>query len=229
MIIFSFVLMSRSRPAMLDRLISSITKTTSSEYEIIVGLDSDDPEIQKYLSLADSIKNCRFDIKDRTSNLHHRINAMLGDISGKYIFVLNDDCLLTNNGWDVAALNILDSFGDIVYGVTKDNSIDRINSSYAAFPIVSSHAARKLGFIMDDTYGNHGADVITYRIYQEAKKVIDLECVKIDHVLHNSVDSLLLREKDKTAIDMIHRTFLSGFNINDLFTLSIKDKAKKIS
>ncbi len=228
MIYFSLVLMSRSRPSLFRSLCRSIENTAFLNYEIIVGLDNDDINLNDYLDIAAHTKNCILDIQDRNSNLHIRMNSMLNKVNGKYIFVLNDDCLLTNYSWDKQACDILDSFGDIVYGRTRDNSIDRVSDTYAAFPIVSTKAAKQLGFIMDNTYGNHGSDVVTYRIYDEANKVVDLHCVTIDHIYHNSVDALRMRQNDRTATEMINRTINDGFNVNNLFTISVTDKAMRI-
>lgn len=228
MIAFSIILMSRSRPKMFKDLCHSIRRTSSLDNEILVGLDKDDPFIDEYINIGNETNNCKIFIEPRNSNLHVRLNSMIDHIGGKYIFVLNDDCLLTTPDWDKIAYNKLDAFGDIVYGRTVDNSIDRVTNTYAAFPIVSTLAAKKLGSIMDDTYGNHGADVITYRIYKQANKVVDLDFIKIDHILHNSIEALNTRQMDKTATDMINRTLSSGFNINNLFTMSVLDKAKKL-
>lgn len=220
--------MSRSRHAMFSSLCESIKNTTSLDYEIIAGLDLDDPDLLRYINISKTINNCHLNIDNRNSNLHVRMNKMLNEVNGKYIFVLNDDCVLTTKNWDEKASLILDNFGDVVYGRTLDNSIDRVDPTYAAFPIVSTIAAKKLGLIMDDTYGNHGADVMTYRIYKEANKVVNLDCVTIDHIFHNSIESLSLRQQDKTATDMIQRTFSKNFNVSDLFSSPVSDRALKL-
>lgn len=220
--------MSRGRPSLFRSFCKSVESTSSLNYEIITGLDKDDTTLNEYIDIANHTKNCILDIQERNSNLHIRMNSMLDKVNGKYIFVLNDDCLLTNYSWDKQACYILDSFGDIVYGRTRDNSIDRISDTYAAFPIVSTKAARKLGFIMDTTYGNHGADVVTYRIYNEASKVVNLDCVTIDHIYHNSIESLTMRYHDSTAVEMINRTVNDGFNINNLFTIPVTEKVMRI-
>lgn len=225
---FSIVLMSRSRPEMMSRLYESIKAKSLLNNEIIIGLDNDDPLLSEYVRLFGDIDIVKLDIRNRDKNLHVRINDMLDLVSGNYIFVLNDDCELYSYGWDLAAIPTLDQKGDIVYGRTYDNSIDRISDEYSAFPIVSKIAAQKLGFIMDDTFGNHGSDVVTYRIYHAANAVVDLPCVLIDHILHNSDEALIRRQHDKTAVDMINRTFENGFNIGHLFQLDITEKANRL-
>jgi len=230
MITFSLVLMSRSRPLLLTSLLSSFIGKSRLENEMLVGLDSDDPYLDDYLLIGGLLPDkVKFDIKDRDSNLHSRINSMVDKISGKYIFVLNDDCLLLTDGWDEYSAGILDNFGDIVYGRTYDNSIDRVNDKYAAFPIMSRKAVDKLGFIMDETLGNHGCDVIMHRIFEHAGAVVDLPNVRIDHVFHNSNDSLLARQKDRTAVEMINRTFSKNFSLDLLFNMDISEKAQRLT
>jgi hypothetical protein len=213
---------------MLESLYDSIKNTCCLDNEIIVGLDEDDPQLDNYISKFSPLPEIRLDIRKRDSNLHNRMNSMIDLINGKYIFILNDDCLFVDKSWDINAYTALSKFGEVVYGKTYDNSIDRISKDYAAFPIVSKVAAKKLGFIMDQTFGNHGADVMTYRIYAYANKVVDLPSVRIDHVFHNSHESLLKRQSDKTAVDMINRTFSQEFNINNLFNMDISEKARRL-
>lgn len=226
MIYFSIVLVSRSRPAMMLDLYRSIKNTSKLDNEILIGLDSDDDYLDDYIEIFSEIENVNLFIKERNSNLHTRINELLPHVKGKYIFVLNDDCKLIDDSWDKDSIELLDGFGDTVYGRTYDNSIDRVDNTYAAFPIVSRIAANKLGFIMDETFGNHGSDVMTYRVYEGANKVVDLPNVRIDHVFHNSMQALDNRKKDKTAVDMINRTFSDDkFSVNSLFSIDISKKS----
>ena len=182
-----------------------------------------------YIEIFSEIENVNLFIKERNSNLHTRINELLPHVKGKYIFVLNDDCKLTHDSWDKDSIELLDGFGDTVYGRTYDNSIDRVDNTYAAFPIVSRIAANKLGFIMDETFGNHGSDVMTYRVYEGANKVVDLPNVRIDHVFHNSMQALDNRKKDKTAVDMINRTFSDNeFSVQKLFNIDMSHVSKRL-
>lgn len=225
---FTAVLVSRSRPKMLYDLYRSILDTAAFDTQMIVGLDIDDPLLPEYFDLFRDVENVTLVVSRRLANLHTRINDLLPLIKSRYILVLNDDCLLRQNDWDKYAVDVLDSFGSIVYGITNDNSIDKVGE-YASFPVVSKTAADTLGFIMDNTFGNHGSDVITYRIYQEAGKVVDLPNLQIDHVLHNSVESLLMRSLDKTAVDMANRTYSDeNFSVSNLFNCDVSSRSGRI-
>lgn len=226
MIDFSIILVSRTRHHKLRSLLESLKDTCECKYEVFVGLDSDDPDLLKYSALLDTgeFPNLTIHVAKRVKNLHVRMNFFIDRIKGKYVFVLNDDCKMTTQGWDRLAKEKLGE--GIVYGRTHDNSIDRVSKEYAAFPIMSLSAVKRLGFIMDDRFGNHGADVVTYRVYQEANKVIDLPEVTIDHTFHNSTEALEDRMRDVTSVEMIQRTMEDkDFSINELFTCSVEKEA----
>lgn len=221
----SIVLVSRGRPQMLEELYQSLVGTCELPFEILVGCDIDDESLNEYFDLFLECNNVKFIVDHRSDNLHTKMNAMLPLVKGEHILVMNDDCLLTNKGWDRLAKEKM-AGPENLYGRTHDNSVDRVRQDYAAFPLIKSFAARKLGFIMDERFGNHGSDVVTYRIYSHCRDVIDLPEVVIDHVFHNSTRSLELRQEDKTAVDMIARTFQdANFSVNELFTCDVTNEA----
>jgi glycosyltransferase involved in cell wall biosynthesis len=221
---FSIILVSRNREELLDNLIDSIWETSYYENEVIVGCDSD-ADCYKDLRLKNKDRPVTILSSQRMYNLHTHINKIAKIANGEYFFVVNDDCVLDNNEWDKMACEVLT---DKCYGRTYDDSIDRVSQDYAAFPIVSRKCYEKLGFLMDETYGNHGSDVVTYRIYKEAGLIVDLPMVTLRHVYHNSDQALRDRQYDVTATDMISRTFENGFNPSDLFTCDISEKASKL-
>lgn len=217
----SIILVSRGRPEMLLDLYLSIKETCELPYEVLVACDMNDSSISKYFYFFHEEDNIKFVIDKRDSNLHTKMNALLPLVKGENILVLNDDCKMSNKGWDRLVKEKM-AGAENIYGRTHDNSIDRVSQDYAAFPIIKTSAARKLGFIMDARFGNHGSDVVTYRIYSEGRDVVDLPEVQIDHIFHNSQESLQKRTKDTTATDMINRTFSDHkFSVNNLFTCDI--------
>ena len=214
---------------MLFDLYKSLEESCGLSYELIVGMDLDDKTGSRYNRLFDKVDNISLVYTKRCNNLHTKMNNLFSLTKGKYIFVLNDDCLVVNKHWDLSAKESLDSFGDIVYGRTYDDSIDRVDSSYSAFPIVSRLAVEKLGFVMDETFGNHGSDVITYRIYDNAEFVVDLPEVKVSHLFHNSQSALMKRNNDNTAKDMIGRTFSDyTFSVQNLFNHPVTEMSMRL-
>lgn len=225
---FSLILVSRSRVLLLKKLLESIELNTILPYEVLVGVDSDD--VDSIAAIDDlSRKNIRFIVSERTPNLTTRLNELAKLSTAPYVFVLNDDCEIQNHGWDVRAKRVLDKYGPIVYGRTRDNSIDKISyGEYASFPIISREAIDKLGFFMDESYGNHGADVIAYRVFQSAGKVFDVP-VDIRHVYHENQSALQYRLQEKTATEMIQRSISETENpLNKLFEYDVTENVRKL-
>lgn len=227
---FTIVLCSRKREKYLQDCLEHIELNSKTDIEVIVGCDLDDI---RYLDLCQQFEKrfpfCRFIFRNRCDSVQDYLNFMARGADSKYVFVINDDYNIVSKFWDSNAKKVLDDH-PLVYGKTLDNSIDKVSQDYTGVPIISKAAINKLGWMLDPRFPNHGSDVTTYRIYAAAQKVVDLSrIVRLDHVLHNSVDSLKLKEGDETNREMIARTFSSNFNINDLFTCDISKYIKVLN
>lgn len=223
----SILLLSRGREQMLENCIDSIFNTSSTDVEIFVGCDTDDITNYKRLHDKYSAKNVSFIYRKRGFfSIPDYLNLMAKLTTGHAIFVLNDDCVMEDTGWDIQIVNELKDGSKPLYGRTYDDSIDRVSDDYAAFPIITREAYNRLGFFMDNSFQNHGADVVTYRIYKNADKIVDLPDVRIRHLYHNSDEALNLRQTDRTAVEMINRTLSKPFNVNMLFSLDVSEKSK---
>lgn len=227
MINFSVVLLSRGRPEMLYNLINSINKTSVLRNEIIIGVDSDDVETLSSISHRNYGDSTVFVISERSDNLHTYINKIARLANGRFFLILNDDCLLVNHGWDEKSAQILNSSGKL-YGRTQEDSIDKISSAYSGFPVIHRDGYDRLGFLMDESFGNHGADVLTYIIYEKANLVVNLPDLKISHLFHNSPEALVDRMEDETAVGMINRTMSAGFSVNKILQTDVSSKVAKL-
>lgn len=225
---FTIVLVSRGRPTLLANLLLSIARTAKTDYEVLIGCDSDDLiTYNSYQSELHKFENVRFFFKERNPNLHEYINYLVSQGTGKYVFGLNDDCELVNELWDKKALEALDKFGPLCYGVTQDNSIDKVGpADYASFPIISRAAINRLGFFMEQGFGNHGSDVVTHRIYSNAGLTCQVP-VYIRHIYHETPALLQSRMSDTTAREMIERTMKEN-NLGNLYTYDISSYVEKL-
>lgn len=225
---FSIILLSRNRVHFLKNLLKSIEDTCLGSYEVLVGCDLDDNATRDGIRVND-YKNLKMFFSTRSGNLSSYLNYLANETRGDYIFGLNDDTLLTNRGWDISAKEKLDKFGKICYGCTHDNSIDKVGPrDYASFPIISKNAYKTLGFFIEEKFGNHGADVITYRIYEQAGCICDLPEIEISHLYHDTQQHLSDRLTDPTAKEMIQRSLGDGLNVNDLFTYDVSTYVEKL-
>lgn len=227
---FTIVLCSRKRESYLRNCLDHITKNSKTDVQVLIGCDIDDT---RYLEIANELEQkypCRLVFRTRDNGVQDFLNFLAMSSDSKYVFGINDDVNIVTKNWDTNARRVLDNFGDIVYGMTYDNSIDKIGDFYTGAPIISKKAINRLGFFMEPMYKNHGSDVITWKIYDVAKKIVDLRLiVQWDHVLHNSIESLKIKEKDQTNKEMIQRTFSSGFNINDLLNYDVSKYVEKLN
>ena len=219
--------MSRGRPNMLYNLVQSINSTAATTNEILIGIDNDDIRTISDISKRNYGDNTTFVVGERPNNLHTRMNQIAKIATGEFFLILNDDCLLINNGWDKASSYILRSSGKL-YGRTHEDSIDKISQAYSGFPVIHRAGYERLGFLMDESFGHHGADVLTYIIYERANLVVDLPDLKISHIFHNSANALVDRMKDETAIDMINRTMSAGFSVNKILQTDVSNKVAKL-
>lgn len=214
----SIVLLSRHRRVLLDNLLKSLAKNTIRPelLDVIIGMDTDDMEsLGESPRIEQQYSFCTTMFRTRQINMHDYINFMARASVGEYVMVLNDDCEINTYGWDQAVRHEINQLEEkwpdkIFYIGTNDNSIDKVGSrEYASFPMLSREAINA-GLFMNPDFPCHGADVATWRIYNELGRVYHSQAFEINHVLHASVESL--QRKDDTALYMIQRTMTSQNN-----------------
>lgn len=216
---FSLFLNSRSRPDFLRNFLSSVSKTTSNKnsIEILIRYDDDD-ELTHSVSLENFDLNVKFLRGPRPDNLIKSYNELVKKSVGENLFVCNDDISILTHGWDDIALEkikkykIDEGFNDgIYYCKTHCNSADRdITAGYCSFPIISKKATEILGFFMYESFKTLGGDTSIYRLYKEIERVLDLQEIKIDHILHNTVQAVC--SPDQVAQEYRYKFFSNVIN-----------------
>ena len=222
---FSLILNSRQRPILLQNLLHSIQDTTNdlSDIQVFISCDKDDHETYAVCKSFWHSRHVRFEFIDRERNLHKRLNYLARNSQGKYIFVLNDDCVLLTPNWDQIAYDILENTNqDIICGQTQDNSCDKSQLNYSSFPMISRKAIEVVGFFMPDSLPGLGGDVFAYRLYHSVDRLVDIP-IDIDHVLHTTVDKVLT--PDVVAAEMRHK---SNQHATDYFTSDMTNDVKRL-
>jgi hypothetical protein len=216
---FSLFLNSRKRPHLLRNFLNSVYQTTNNKnsIEVIVRYDDDDD-----LTHAVSNNNFGLDIKfirgPRPDNLIASYNKMVKTANGENLFVCNDDISILTKNWDQIALDKIDEYkkeqeisDDIYYCKTYCNSADRdLTAGYCSFPIISKKATEVLGFFMYETFKTLGGDSSIYRLYAEIARVINIEEIKVDHIMHNSIQAVC--SPDQVASEYRHKFFSNMIN-----------------
>lgn len=90
----SVLVPSRGRPELLRASLESLGE---GDFEILVHLDDDDPELSEYLSIPTTytIIGKRYGYK----GLHHYINTLCRVAYGDWLMLWNDDAVMDTPGW----------------------------------------------------------------------------------------------------------------------------------
>lgn len=232
MINFSLFLNSRGRPKFLLNFLSSVWANTKfkDKIEVIVRYDDDDEETHLIANYQFNL-NIKFIKGSRPENMHKSCNEMANLAAGENLFVCNDDMQILTPNWDEIALNKIQKYkkehniqDDIYYCKTSCNSVDRyVSKGYCSFPMISKKATEILGFFMYEEFKTIGGDVSIYRVYDQINRVIDLTEIKIDHILHNSIQAI--SSKDQTNTEYVKKYYE---NYIDPFSFDILKGVQKL-
>lgn len=225
---FSLLLNSRKRPQLLFDMINNIVEKTSNldDIEVLVNFDSDDIWSLRFIADLSSIEHpinkiLKFEFRFRDHQLTKSYNRLASFSSGEFLFVMNDDARIETDNWDALSYPILKEFGPISYGRTSCNSVDHHPTlKYASFPIISRQGYECLGFFLPEELPTLGGDVLIYRIYEDANKVVDIP-INLRHITHETLE--LVFTPDETAAE-----FRAASNEQYAFTSDITKYVEKI-
>ena len=92
---------SRGRPHLAKKMIDSAIRTSTTELEIKLYLNDNDPELQTYIKLLD--KNQYSIGPDRSPG--YSWNLLAEQATGDIMFLIGDDAEFITHGWDVSVIN----------------------------------------------------------------------------------------------------------------------------
>ena len=148
----SILIPTRERYIKFERFLKSILKTTlkKNRCEILVLIDLDDPEKDRYLELIKNYNKSQIDIKiyHDALNTHAKRNNLLAKKStGDILFPANDDMLFITENWD----QLLDiEFSKNINNhplCVWVNSGNKYPYLFCHYPIVNRIWYQKLGYI----------------------------------------------------------------------------------
>lgn len=172
----SIVLNSRS-PYLLDRFLHSFeVKSTRYDFQIIVGIDSDDYESQEYAAQYKSPLKVIFDVDSRTHALNHRLNSMVNRYPAHLYWGMNDDVEIRTYEWHDKL--ILEDTPRMYY---MDDDLSFSTDSFCCFPMMNHHLKSKFGFFIPPEYENPAADHVLYEIVSVRPDLISLLDIKLWH------------------------------------------------
>jgi len=162
---------SRSRPQRLAKMIKSFNETSSIS-DLIICLDTDDPELDNYKQTEHS-----YVIQERMSTQEIINKAFKDNPDYDYYHVTNDDVVYKTNGWDERLVDILyKKNGGVSYGNDLLSS-----GSNPAHPCIDGRLVRALGWIILPTLTHLYGDTVLKQIAISINKLFYLQDVIIEH------------------------------------------------
>jgi hypothetical protein len=217
---FSLILPSRERPQLLRNFLESVRETADDlrNLEVLVAHDADDPGFYQldpsakfdqemhnaYKGVMDFIVehkfNITFQVYERQDGTTPYFNKLAKMAEGRFIWVLNDDCLLTTKHWDTLAMDFLWTVGPGAafgndrgfYGHTYDTlgakDIATDKPTFSMFPLLSRRAYEAAGYVLPPQFPAWGADQHLWSIWERLGRVVDLPMMTVHHVSSHHAD-----------------------------------------
>lgn len=160
-----------------------------AKIEVLVAYDQEDnitAEVAPHLmELFPWLKMYRI---PRITNIAAYQNWLFRISNGKYIILVNDDCVFETMCWDTIAMSVIKERGPkdgVFYGWISDGHDGGRNMGrYSNMPLISKRSASILGYVMNEHFKGWTADAFLHSIFHKAGRVIDIGDVFIRHLSH---------------------------------------------
>lgn len=184
--------------------LASVKETAADldNLEVLIGMDNDDVSFLRLDRLeVKEYSFAKITVFQRRPDLTSYYNDLAIRSRGRFIWVLNDDCVLTTKGWDrLALVHILKtaSMGGTFYGRTHD-TLGAKNPAgeptFSMFPLLSRGAYNAQCWVLNPKFPAWGADENLHRIWDGLGRVVDLPMMTVEHrSFHHG-----LRERDQLS------------------------------
>ena len=228
---FALLTPSRERPQSVERLLQSLSDTTTnpSQVEILFAIDNDDSVTRELLNLLlGTNKYSRLIIKpfyrDRAEMMNRDYYNWLAEKSNsEFIWAIGDDIVFLVSNWDTIIYDKLQQYlsdkpDKIVCAGIKDTTPKPKPSlpQFPCFPLVSRVAFQQMGFVLHPFIPTWGADYLIYLLYTGANRY--LEIADRDYLHHVSVHTKTA-SKDMTA-QRVENIF-NQLKMNDLHNIDL--------
>tara|TARA_A100001011_G_C14251829_1_gene818245 strand:+ start:14 stop:850 length:837 start_codon:yes stop_codon:yes gene_type:complete len=225
----SLLLPSRERSKKFIRLLDSINKTCfiKNRLEILLLIDEDDNETDKYQSIILSEKYKKLDIKFFSKNFEtHAIrnNFLAKNSTGEIIFPINDDMIFISNNWDKEIDKVFIKVSNQAYCLWVNSGL-KYNHLHCDFPMVNRKWYEKLGYVGSEFFKFWYLDAWICDLSFKSKKFFITNKIKTfqfsAHTIKSEVDDTHLKNLKNNIPE---NDFITWHNTNKY---RIKD-AKKL-
>lgn len=166
----SILLPSRNRPENIERLWNSVKDTADNldDIEMVVAIDNDDPQAEKYNMIGQNIK---FIVMERTV-LSIYWNKCYEAAQGPIFMHCGDDIIFRTKGWDTAVKQAFAQYPDNVVFVHGDDGGGN-GSNFGTHGFIHRDWAEKVGYFVppyfssdyNDTWLNDVSNILGRRHY----------------------------------------------------------------
>ncbi len=180
--LISFLLPTRGRPDSARRFLRSLHGTAHhpEEFEIVLGVDEDDPLSHAITHEGLAIKTVILSPGLAMGAIHQ---ACFEASTGRYVMLINDDVIVRTPGWDTAIYRTFERFSDDIVMVHVNYLL--FQERLCTFPIVSRKACLEIGicpacyrrYRIDD----HICDTYGLLAYLEHERRVYLKEVVFEH------------------------------------------------
>lgn len=154
---------SRSRPQKARDTLNDWVNNSSTEIEIILSLDIDDPTLSRYTQLFPEVKT----IVNKNRSLVDATNNAAKESKGDLIVLISDD-MFSFPGWDKAILEAVEGKTDFLL-----KTYDTIQSWICTLPICDRKYYERLGYIYHPDYYHMYCDThMTHLAEAQGKMII---------------------------------------------------------
>ncbi len=177
---FSLLCPSRNRLDMLENLIQSIINTTNNpkDIELLIAVDNDDLDTQKYIKDRTYPFNVKVFTRDRSDFFNRDYYNWLAHFSkGKYLWAIGNDVVFKIKDWDNIISDKIEEYlkdksDRIVCVGVKDDTPkpDSKKPQFSCFPIITRDAYDVLGTFLHSELNTWGADYTIYTLYKQIER-----------------------------------------------------------
>jgi len=158
---------SRQRVELLKKSIESLG---NGNFEILIAVDNDDPQVKEYRRVAKGYKNRRLFVckPHGYSELHEYFNLLASEAKGDWLMLWNDDATMETDGW-VKVVSKQDHTKPLVLNIWHE-----VNN---LFPLISRAWYEVIGHYSFNTH----ADSWVQQIGERSGTQVFIDGIKIIH------------------------------------------------
>lgn len=174
----ALIVPSRGRPHNIARLIEAMDRTCRADTTLIVGVDEDDPTLDRYRAFSE----CETVVQPRR-RLVEWLNDLATERASDYKFIghIGDDNVPRTVGWDVEIIRSLEQQGDIGFCFGDDLDPGRQPGSLSIHIFMTSEVIRRLGYIGPPSLQHMYVDPVWYA-WGTATSIEFLPGVVLEHM-----------------------------------------------